>query len=124
MLLVQLHAEEVDDEVVEEEVAEEEPQEVVEEEKPEKKTATSKTPKAKAPKTAASAPKKYKDGARVYHIARSKFVSRSWQVKLAGGEKAIKIFPTQAEAIDYAKRLVRSQGGSIRIHSMKGQLRK
>lgn len=112
------------EEINEEEVAEEEPQEVVEEEKPEKKTATSKTPKAKAPKTAASAPKKYKDGARVYHIARSKFVSRSWQVKLAGGEKAIKIFPTQAEAIDYAKRLVRSQGGSIRIHSMKGQLRK
>lgn len=111
------------EEVSEEESVEEEPQEV-EEEKPEKKTATSKTPKAKAPKTAASAPKKYKDGARVYHIARSKFVSRSWQVKLAGGEKAIKIFPTQAEAIDYAKRLVRSQGGSIRIHSMKGQLRK
>lgn len=111
------------EEVTEEETVEDEPQEV-EEEKPEKKTATSKTPKAKAPKTAASAPKKYKDGARVYHIARSKFVSRSWQVKLAGGEKAIKIFPTQAEAIDYAKRLVRSQGGSIRIHSMKGQLRK
>ena len=109
--------------VTEEETVEEEPQEV-EEEKSEKKTATSKTPKTKAPKTAASAPKKYKDGARVYHIARSKFVSRSWQVKLAGGEKAIKIFPTQAEAIDYAKRLVRSQGGSIRIHSMKGQLRK
>lgn len=109
--------------VTEEETVEEEPQEV-EEEKSEKKTATSKTPKTKAPKTAASAPKKYKDGARVYHIARSKFVSRSWQVKLAGGEKAIKIFSTQAEAIDYAKRLVRSQGGSIRIHSMKGQLRK
>lgn len=109
--------------VTEEETVEEGPQEV-EEEKSEKKTATSKTPKTKTPKTAASAPKKYKDGARVYHIARSKFVSRSWQVKLAGGEKAIKIFPTQAEAIDYAKRLVRSQGGSIRIHSMKGQLRK
>ena len=75
-------------------------------------------------KSRVSAPKKYKDAARVYHISRSKFVSRSWQVKLAQGEKAIKIFPTQAEAIDYAKKLVRSQGGSIRIHSMKGQLRK
>ena len=111
------------EEVSDEEIAEEEPA-PVEEEKVEKKATATKSTKAKAPKTAASAPKKYKDGARVYHIARSKFVSRSWQVKLAGGEKAIKIFPTQAEAIDYAKRLVRSQGGSIRIHSMKGQLRK
>lgn len=69
-------------------------------------------------------PNKYKDGVRVYHISRSKFMSKYWQVKLAGGEKAIKIFPTQAEAITYAKELVRKQGGSIRIHSMKGQLRK
>ena len=68
--------------------------------------------------------KKYKDGARVYHIARSKFVSRHWQVKLATGEKAIKIFDTQLEAINYAKQLVKSQGGSIRIHSMRGRLRK
>lgn len=93
-------------------------------EKEEKSSSKSTASKSKTSKSKVGAPKKYKDGARVYHIARSKFVSRSWQVKLAGGEKAIKIFPTQAEAIDYAKKLVRSQGGSIRIHSMKGQLRK
>ena len=67
---------------------------------------------------------KYKGKARVYHISRSKFISRSWQVKLATGEKAIKIFPTQLEAINYAKDLAKKNGGSIRIHSMKGQLRK
>lgn len=66
----------------------------------------------------------YKDKARVYHISRSKFVSKHWQVKLALGEKAIKIFDTQAEAISYAKQLVKKNGGSIRIHSMKGQIRK
>ena len=80
--------------------------------------------KQKTKKTVNYNPNKYKDGIRVYHIARSKFISRYWQVKLAGGEKAIKIFPTQAEAISYAKDLVKKQGGSIRIHSMKGQLRK
>ena len=96
-------------------------EEVVEENAAEEKTA----PKAKTTsKSRVSAPKKYKDNARVYHISRSKFVSRSWQVKLAGGERAIKIFPTQAEAINFAKELTRTQGGSIRIHSMKGQLRK
>lgn len=68
--------------------------------------------------------KKYKDGVRVYHVARSKFISRHWQVKLATGEKAIKIFDTQLEAINYAKQLVKTQGGSIRIHSMRGRLRK
>lgn len=87
-------------------------------------TKKSSSPSKSKKSSSSSAPKKYKDGARVYHIARSKFVSRHWQVKLAGGEKAIKIFPTQAEAINYAKELVRKQGGSIRIHSMKGQLRK
>lgn len=84
----------------------------------------SKPAKAKSPAKKPAANNKYKDGARVYHIARSKFVSKKWQVKLAGGEKAIKIFDTQLEAIKYAKELTKKQGGSIRIHSMKGQLRK
>lgn len=107
-----------------EEIKEEEAKEAAPADETEEKKATSSKKKIASSKSKVSAPKKYKDGARVYHISRSKFVSRSWQVKLAGGEKAIKIFPTQAEAINFAKGLVRSQGGSIRIHSMKGQLRK
>ena len=67
---------------------------------------------------------KYEGKTRVYHIAQSKTIDGQWQVKLAGGERAIKIFKTQKEAIEYAKGLVRTQGGSIRIHSMKGKLRK
>lgn len=67
---------------------------------------------------------KYDGRARVYHISRSKLIGGQWQVKLATGEKAIKLFETQKEAIEYAKKLVRTQGGSIRIHSMKGQMRK
>lgn len=119
---------------VKEEVAEEHEEDVSKEQEPieekeagivEKspaKSASSEKPKAK--RNVNYNPNKYKDGVRVYHISRSKFMSKYWQVKLAGGEKAIKIFPTQAEAINYAKELVRKQGGSIRIHSMKGQLRK
>lgn len=64
----------------------------------------------------------YKDKSRVYHI--SKHLSGTWQVRLANGEKAIKTFKTQREAIDFAKALVKSQGGSIRVHSKKGILRK
>lgn len=60
---------------------------------------------------------------RVYHISRQKMVGK-WQVKLAGSKKPIKYFDTQLEAINFAKGLVRNQGGSIRIHSLTGQMRK
>ena len=64
-----------------------------------------------------------KEAVRTYHIAKAKD-GKKWQVKLAKGQKAIKIFDTQAEAIEYAKKLVETQGGSIRIHSRKGSIRK
>jgi hypothetical protein len=60
--------------------------------------------------------------ARVYHISRH--ISGKWQVKLASGGKAIKLFNTQEEAIAFAKDLVKTQGGSIRVHSLLGKLRK
>ncbi len=60
--------------------------------------------------------------ARTYHITRQP--SGNWQVKLAGGSKAIRVFPTQAEAIAFTKGLVESRGGSYRIHSLKGKIRK
>ncbi|MCD8295825.1 MAG: DUF2188 domain-containing protein [Clostridia bacterium] len=47
-----------------------------------------------------------------------------WQVKLAGGAKAIKLFKTQAEAIDLAKSLADSQDGRIVIHKEDGSFRK
>ena len=61
-------------------------------------------------------------GPRVYHIA--KHPSGQWSVKLASSNKVIKLFNTQAEAIGYAKGLVESRGGSYRIHSVSGKLRK
>jgi hypothetical protein len=67
-------------------------------------------------------PTGYMDRPRVYHVAKQP--SGQWQVKLAAGQKAIKLFPTQEEAIAYAKGLVKTQGGSIRVHSLKGKMRK
>ena len=64
----------------------------------------------------------FNGGARVYHI--SKHPSGQWQIKLATSDKVIKILPTQAEAIAYAKGLVESRGGSVRVHSVKGKIRK
>ena len=135
--------EEVKEEPVEEpeeEEAEEEPVEEKNEEKAKKPASSKKSadskPKAKkepakkAPAKKAAQPVassefgKYEGKTRVYHISQSKSVDGQWQVKLAGGDKAIKIFKTQKEAIDFAKGLIRTQGGSIRIHSMKGKMRK
>ena len=62
-------------------------------------------------------------GPRIYHISK-RSSDRMWQVKFANGKKAIKLFYTQAEAIVFAKQLAKSQDGSIRVHSVKGKIRK
>ena len=66
---------------------------------PAKEKTPAKEEKAKAPAPA----KEEKTAARNYHVA--KRPDGKWQVKFAGGEKAIKLFATQAEAIEYAKKL-------------------
>ncbi len=66
--------------------------------------------------------RRMKSGPRIYHI--SKRDDKMWQVKFAKGKKAIKLFNTQAEAIIFAKKLAASQSGSIRVHSLKGRIRK
>jgi len=94
-----------------------------------KKEPAKKAPAAKASKPenkeTKEEPKEEKpvNKVRTYHISRAKDGDK-WQVKLANGAKAIKLFNTQAEAIEYAKGLVDTQGGSIRVHSMKGSIRK
>ena len=62
------------------------------------------------------------ESTRVYHVAKRE--DGMWQVKFANGQRAIKLFNTQAEAIVFAKKLAKSQLGSIRIHSLKGRIRK
>ena len=63
-----------------------------------------------------------KSSIKQYHI--SKREDGRWQVKNVKAEKALKIFKTQKEAIDYAKGVAKNQEGSIRVHSKAGKLRK
>ena len=60
---------------------------------------------------------------KIYHISKRK-EDDMWQVKFAKGQKAIKLFKTQAEAIAYAKQLANNQDGSISIHKVDGKTRK
>lgn len=91
--------------------------------KEEKKAPAKEEPAKKAPaKKAEERAEEKKPAARNYHVA--KRPDGKWQVKFAGGEKAIKLFSTQAEAIAYAKKLAENRDGSISIHKVDGKLRK
>jgi hypothetical protein len=93
-------------------------------EKPAAKPAAKAAPKAeKKPEEKKPSPTTDKDAPRIYHVAKRDSDGK-WQVKLANGEIAIKLFDTQAEAIAYADNLTKSQGGSVRVHSLKGKMRK
>ncbi len=96
------------------EVVNEEP---VKEEVAEQPTEEEKPVEEKKPASKSSAPK------RIYHISERKELNK-WQIKFAGGTKALKMFNTQAEAIAYAKELIAKNGGSYRVHSRAGKMRK
>lgn len=57
-----------------------------------------------------------------YHISLRE--DGKWQVKLRKGEKALKLFDTQAEAIVFAKEKAKNQDGHITIHKVDGKIRK
>ena len=59
-----------------------------------------------------------KDGTRVYHVV--KRPDGKWEVKFAGGDKAIKLFKTQAEAVAYTKEMAKNQEGKMLVHNSKG----
>lgn len=88
---------------------------------PAKKAAPKKeAPKKVAPKKAAAkkeAPKK--EATRTYHLV--KRADGKWEVKFAGGQKAIKLFNTQKEAVEYSKQMAKNQGGSMLVHNSKGE---
>ena len=97
---------------------------------PAKKAAPAKKPAAKTEpakkcgcKKAAAKPAPKKEEKKTvdfrnYHVA--KRPDGKWQVKYAGGEKAIKLFATQKEALEYTKKMAENQGGSVLVHASKG----
>ena len=60
-----------------------------------------------------------KEGTRVYHVAKRE--DGKWAVKFAGGDKAIKLFDTQAEAVAFTKEMAKNQDGKMLVHNSKGQ---
>ena len=60
---------------------------------------------------------------KIYHIT-PRQDDGLWQVRFVRGSKAVKLFTTQKEAIDYAQKLADSQGVSIRVHNRKGKIRR
>ena len=55
---------------------------------------------------------------RNYHVV--KRADGKWEVKYAGGAKAIKLFNTQKEAMEYTKIMAANQGGTMLVHNSKG----
>ena len=97
---------------------------------PKKATPKKVDAKKEAPKKVEAkkeAPKKVEEkeeiSNKIYHISKRK-EDGMWQVKFAKGQKAIKLFKTQEEAIKYAKQLANNQDGSISIHKVDGKTRK
>jgi len=81
-----------------------------------KKAAPAKKP---APKAAPKKEEKKPVDFRNYHVSKRKEDGK-WQVKYAGGEKAIKLFDTQKEALEYTNKMAANQGGSVLVHASKG----
>ena len=61
--------------------------------------------------------------AKAYHVSRRAELNK-WQVKATGSDKALKLFNTQKEAIEYANQLSKNQNVSVRVHSKEGKIRK
>ena len=85
---------------------------------PVKKAAKPAPKKAEPKKAAKPAAKKEKPDHRNYHVV--KRADGKWEVKFAGGEKAIKLFATQKEAVEYTKKMAENQGGAMLVHNSKG----
>lgn len=57
---------------------------------------------------------------KVYHVSK-RVEDGKWQVKFATGEKAIKLFDTKQQALEYTKVLAENQNAGILIHPSKGK---
>ena len=55
-----------------------------------------------------------------YHISKRQEDGK-WQVRLAGGSRAIKLFNTKAEAVAYTENMADNQDAGFLIHPSKGK---
>ena len=87
-------------------------------------TASAKSATAKKEETKPAAKEeKSSNETKVYHISKRK-EDKKWQVKAEGADKALRLFFTQTDAIEYAKKVAGNQEGRIVIHKEGGGFRK
>ncbi len=62
----------------------------------------------------------------VYHVSKRDNDGREWKVFIQGSDKVIKLFDTQAEALEYAKQLAenKNDGSYVLLHGLNGKIRK
>lgn len=63
----------------------------------------------------------------IYHVSKREGKDgREWKVFIQGSDKVIKLFPTQKEALEYAKDLARNKndGSSVQLHGLHKAIRK
>ena len=86
-----------------------------------------KTPAKPAPKAVvAPKPQASSSGKTAYHVSKRDNDGREWKVFIQGSNKVIKLFNTQAEALDYAKSLCKNKddGSYVLLHGLDGRIRK
>jgi hypothetical protein len=81
--------------------------------------------KAKGP-TKLAVPKKTttKAAKTIYHVSKRDNDGREWKVFIQESKKVIKLFDTQAEALEYAKQLAENNNGTVILHGLNGKIRK
>ena len=114
------------DNAVEEQPVEEESApaaEPVEKEQPEEQEEPAPEEEEEGEEVKVESTDKGKKTTKSYHVSLRKS-DGMWQIKLAGGKKAIKLFRTQQEAIDYCKVLAEKQEANLTVHKKDGSFRK
>ncbi len=77
--------------------------------------------------TYADAPQKTTStGKTAYHVSKRDNDGREWKVFIQSSDKVIKLFKTQAEALDYAKSLAKNKddGSYVILHGLDGKIRR
>ena len=98
-----------------------------------KASTASKAPVAKAPAekpvkkpVVTAQPKATATAKTAYHVSKRDNDGREWKVFIQGSNKVIKLFNTQAEALEYAKSLCKNKddGSYVLLHGLDGKIRK
>ena len=88
------------------------------------KAATTKS--AAKPAVITKTPVKAGTGKTAYHVSKRDNDGREWKVFIQGSNKVIKLFNTQAEALEYAKSICKNKddGSYVLLHGLDGKIRK